>query len=354
MLVYWIMFAAPAVASFLFGSDTHRRTNRLSLAVLFFVYAILIGLRTDTGGDWINYSDFTENLSFLSFANIFSQGSEAGYVIVTWISLQLGWGVYGASAFCGLVLTYAIIRFARHQPDTWLSITSSVPYLIIVVGMGYIRQAAAIAFIMLALINFEERKRFWSAGFIVLAALFHTSAIVTLPFFLIIFVRRNILYIVPIIIGSIPVFVFALREKYNAMVENYINAEYDSTGTLIRILMNVVPALIFLLNRRKFKMSDDMRLIWTMFSITSCLLIAAFAVSPSSTVVDRLGLYLIPIQLMVFGNLPVVLGAKMDDARLINFFAIGYYASVQFIWLNYATNAFAWLPYKSLLWSDAG
>jgi hypothetical protein len=183
--------------------------------------------------------------------------------------------------------------------------------------------------------------------------LFHTSAVVILPLFLIIFLRRNILYTVLVAIGSIPVFIFALREKYEAMVQNYINAQYDSTGTLTRILMNVVPAIIFLLNRKKFHMSDDMKLVWTIISIISCLLIPAFAISPSSTVVDRLGLYLIPIQLMVFGNLPVVLGTKVEDARIITFLVIGYYASVQFIWLNFATNAFAWLPYKSLLWSDA-
>jgi hypothetical protein len=345
------MFAWPAVASFLFSGNVDRKGSRISLAALFLVFSILIGLRTNTGGDWINYEDFSELLSLQPFSGIFSQGSEAGFVIITWLSNQIGWGVYGASAFCGIVLTYAVIRFARHQPDSWLAITAAVPYLLIVVGMGYIRQAAAIGFIILALLNFDEHKRFWCGAFIVLAALFHTSAIVIIPFFAVIIARRNILYLVPVIIGSIPVFYFSLREKYNAMVEYYINQEYDSSGALIRLLMNAIPSVVFLLFRKRFQLSEDMKLIWTMFAVASCLLIGAFVVSPSSTVVDRLGLYLIPIQLMVFGNLSTVLGRRLDEARLINLLGILYYAAVQFIWLNFATNAYAWLPYHFLLFS---
>jgi len=347
--VYWLMFAWPAVASFLFSGNTNRRGSRVSLALLFLVFSVLICLRTDTGGDWINYEDFAELLSFQRFSGIFSQNSEAGFALITWLSTQIGWGVYGATTFCGLVLTYAVVRFARHQPDSWLSITAAVPYLLIVVGMGYIRQAAAIGFIMLALINFDERKRIWCGTFIVLAALFHTSAVVIIPFFAVIIARRNILYLVPVVVGSLPVFYFSLRERYDAMVEHYINAEYDSSGALIRILMNALPSVLFLLCRKRFQISDDMKLIWTMFAVTSCLLIGAFVVSPSSTVVDRLGLYLIPIQLMVFGNLSTVLGRRLDEARLINLLGIVYFGSVQFIWLNYANNAFAWLPYRSLL-----
>ena len=133
------------------------------------------------------------------------------------------------------------------------------------------------------------------------------------------------------------------------MVKNYINAGYDSSGALIRIIMNVLPAIIFLLNRKKFDLSEDMKYFWTNISLASCFLIVAFVVSPSSTVVDRLGLYLIPIQLMVFGHLSSVFAKGPQEARLINIAGIAYFATVQFVWLNYANNSFAWLPYRSLL-----
>jgi hypothetical protein len=115
--------------------------------------------------------------------------------------------------------------------------------------------------------------------------------------------------------------------------------------------MNAVPAIIFLLYRKKFDISKDMRVLWTLFALTSCLLLILFPLSPSSTFLDRVGLYMIPIQLMVFGHLSSILTAKPQEGSLINLFAILYFAAVQFVWLNYAANSYAWLPYRSLLMS---
>jgi hypothetical protein len=66
----------------------------------------------------------------------------------------------------------------------------------------------------------------------------------------------------------------------------------------------------------------------------------------SSTAVDRLALYLIPLQMFVWGRLP---SAFPDRGRLniqISIVIIAYSAAIQFVWLNYAANSFAWLPYK--------
>jgi hypothetical protein len=92
-----------------------------------------------------------------------------------------------------------------------------------------------------------------------------------------------------------------------------------------------------------------MRVVWTIFSLLSCLAFVGFGIPPSSTIVDRLALYLIPIQLLVFGNLPSALARQPAEARLISTAGIAYFAAVQFVWLNYADNASVWLPYQSLL-----
>jgi hypothetical protein len=349
VVVYWLMFAFPASITFLLGEKRTGTRGRLALALLFIVFVILIGLRYDTGGDWGNYQNYSEDISFQSLGTVMSDG-EAGFAFVTWVSTQLGWDIYGSTMFCGIVLMYAIVQFARRQPDSWLALTAAVPYLIIVVGMGYIRQAAAIGFVMLALVNFQENKRLRCGVYIVLATLFHTSALVIIPFIAIVILRKkNPLYIIPVVAGSLPAFFFLLGDRYDRMVNYYINIEYDSSGALVRLLMNAIPSILFLLYRKRFEFSEDVRFLWSMFAVASCLLIGGFVVSPSSTVVDRLGLYMIPIQLMVFGHLPRVLARKPADARLISFFCVLYFALVQFVWLNFATNANVWLPYRSLL-----
>jgi hypothetical protein len=64
-----------------------------------------------------------------------------------------------------------------------------------------------------------------------------------------------------------------------------------------------------------------------------------------STAVDRLALYLIPMQLFVLGNLPHAL-SRGGTNRLILNAVIASSIAVQFVWLNYAQHAEAWIPYR--------
>lgn len=351
MLVYWLMFAWPAGATFLWSGNEYRRAIRAALVVLFLVFCVVVGLRDETGGDWINYADYTEAVSFVSLETAFTANNEPGFALITWLSTRIGLGVYGPSAFCAIILMWAIVRFARRQPDSWLAITASVPYLIIVVGMGYVRQSAAIGFIMIALLNFESGRTIRCLIYLLLASLFHTSALFVFPFIALALSRRNIVFAIPLSILSIPVIYMIIGNRLDQMMQNYVEAKLDSSGTLVRLLMNAVPSMIFMIYRDKFHLSNEMKFIWTMFAVTSCLLIMIFPLSPSSTLVDRLGLYMIPIQLMVFGHLSSVMAKKPQEGGLINLFAVLYFAVVQYVWFNYAKSVFAWVPYHSLLTS---
>ena len=64
---------------------------------------------------------------------------------------------------------------------------------------------------------------------------------------------------------------------------------------------------------------------------------------------DRVALYMLPLQLVVFSHFPDLLGRKPGNQSLLVIAVIGYYALVYFVWLNYATHAHAWLPYRNYL-----
>ena len=78
-------------------------------------------------------------------------------------------------------------------------------------------------------------------------------------------------------------------------------------------------------------------------SLIALVCVPLLAVSP--TAVDRMALYLIPIQLFVFGRLPA-LAVTVKGRTQVVLGIVGYYVAVQFVWLNYAQTAFAWLPYR--------
>ena len=110
--------------------------------------------------------------------------------------------------------------------------------------------------------------------------------------------------------------------------------------------MNAVPAILFLLLRKRFRVTEAAAAFWTTVAVLSLLLVALVLVSPATTALDRIGLYCIPIQLFVFGHIGSVITRTPQGRRMISLLTITYYAAVLFIWLNYATNSEYWLPYK--------
>ena len=66
--------------------------------------------------------------------------------------------------------------------------------------------------------------------------------------------------------------------------------------------------------------------------------------TPSSTAVDRLALYGIPIQLFVWSRLPDAIGRGTSAVTV--FGSVIYSSVVLVTWLLFASHSSAWLPYQ--------
>ncbi|MDX8393340.1 MAG: EpsG family protein, partial [Mariprofundales bacterium] len=125
-------------------------------------------------------------------------------------------------------------------------------------------------------------------------------------------------------------------------VTNYVDAQMQSSGALIRVVMNALPAIIFIVYYQRWKKTVHIDSYWPIIAIVA--IICLPLVSMASTAVDRMALYVIPLQLYVWSYLPVVL--RNLNIRIA---IIAYHAAVMFVWLNYATHAKYWLPYQNVL-----
>jgi hypothetical protein len=112
--------------------------------------------------------------------------------------------------------------------------------------------------------------------------------------------------------------------------------------------MNALPGALFLFRRKTFTMITTEKRLWTWLAIASLGLLVLLAVTPSSTALDRVGLYLMPLQLAVFAHLPLVYQSSAS-ADWLKRLAIVYFAAVLFVWLYFATHAHAWLPYQNFI-----
>lgn len=347
MFLYWSMFLFPATLALVAGPRSRQRNtlNTLALSFIFLLFAIAIGLRYEVGGDWFSYELIVALTSYEDFFDAITAGDPA-FSFVAWVSSRVGAEAWGSNFVCGTILTFGLVQFCRRQDDVWLALTASVPYLVIVVGMGYVRQAAAIGFIMIALNQFERGAFTRSFGWILGAALFHVSAICVAPLFALAIVRKRVILIVPMALATVLLFYVLLSDRFDTFYENYVVAEYDSSGAMVRLLMNAVPAALCIFYRKSFPGSEWSRTLWRLFSLLSLLLVVAVLVTASSTIIDRIGLYFIPIQLYVFGNLAAAMRVSQNGRSLVTGVTVAYYTLILYVWLNYATHAEKWVPYR--------
>ena len=357
MIPYISLFTIASV--FAFDERVRKPESRKSLtyntdlkAIWFFYFIFLIifiGLRWFVGGDWGSYRDtylYTEGMPF--FERV-TPTTDFGHALLMFLSEKLGMGYVGVNFLSGIIFSFGLIKFCLSLPRPYLAFAVSIPYLITIVGMGYMRQGTALAIGMYAL-TFLFRKEFSIYFFLIfLAALFHKSAIIMFPFA--IFVSAKSKFLLFIASASLAFFGFLIFvESYvDRFLTHYIEAGYSSSGATIRIIMNVIPALIIFLFRDKMNMSFEQKRLWMIYSVVTMILFVGIFALDISTTIDRIGLYLLPLQLVVASYLPDIFSKKYKF--FVIFLTLLYYGVVQIVWLLYANNAESWVPYMNIIFS---
>ena len=102
-----------------------------------------------------------------------------------------------------------------------------------------------------------------------------------------------------------------LAEHTDRLVDVYIEQQLtDSQGAFIRLAMNAVPAMLFMVLGKRFLMAPSEYRLWRAISLISIAMFVALLMTGFTTALDRMALYFIPLQLVVFAHLPDALGRK--------------------------------------------
>jgi hypothetical protein len=345
MAPYWLLFTVFAIGA---GFASERRSlapHRSALPLGFFVVvimALMIGLRYHVGADWLVYERMFSVAGYADLGRVLALG-DPGYQFLNWGVRQLGGSLWQVNLVCALIFCWGLLRLARAQPRPWLTVVVAVPYLVTVVAMGYTRQAVAIGILMAGLAAIHRGAstlRF--AAYVAFAALFHKTAVVALP--LVIFAsERNLL--INVILGLALCVLFYnifLERSVTGLMRNYIDARYSSQGAAIRVALNFIPAVLYLLRPSAFGFEPGERKVYRHFAYAALLFPVVLAMSPSSTAVDRIALYILPLQLVVLGRVPIAYRMPGFGTVLV----VIYSALILFTWLVFATHAEYWLPYQ--------
>lgn len=342
MTAYWIMFIFPALLAFA-PTNVTCNVGRLSWGGVVILLILIIGLRYEVGGDWAPYWTKFVDAKDVDFADAIIYFRDPGYWLFNWLFANSGLEIWSLNLLCATLSVSGIVAIAKRQPQPWIALTVAVPYILMVVSMGYVRQSAALGLVCWALLAVQDRQQWRFLLFAVLAATFHKSAVVVLPLFLFTLPRIKLRHWIMLGFMISVVFGILVLETLEAQWYSYVEKEKESSGALIRVAMNLPPALLLLLWKRKLGLDGENERHWYWFAWIS--LLCLFIVSYASTAVDRLALYLLPLQMVVYArayklfNTPVVRSAVSVAVILL-------YAVVMFVWLTYAKHAEDWLPYQ--------
>lgn len=341
MWPFWLMFVVAAWGVLAPGS-LPRAQARVMWWVVGLLFAVMIGFRHAVGGDWDNYLPHFYFASEMMFAEAVSMEDPGHYVLNMWVS-RLGGDIYVVNFIYAIVLMVGAVVFCRRQPNPWLALLVAVPYMLIVVGMGYTRQSVALGFAMMGLVALGDQRIRTFVLCIAAGALFHKSAVLLMPIAALASSRNRFFTGAMVVASTILMYYLLLADSAEAMWTNYVEADMQSQGGAIRVAMNAVPAVLLLWFRRRLLPDQRERKLWMWMMVFAMACVPL--ISLASTAVDRVALYMIPLQLFVFARLPQ-LATTMSGRRRLILGTVVYYALVQYVWLNYATHAQYWVPYR--------
>ena len=355
MLPYFLLLLSVSLPALL----SLRRASGTSALLASFLLIVFIGLRYQTGGDWWNYYSSVLQAYGVPLREFFLvQRNEPLYGLLNWFGANQFGGLLLVNSVCASIFSFSLLRFCRAQPYPWIALTLSIPYLVIVVAMGYTRQSVAIGFEMLALLAIQSGQNLRFTMLILIGSLFHRPVLAL--FALAAFSSQSFFISLPYRITQLVKFLlvaiagFGFYSANSSELQSFIlgyqsdYSDYSPQGAILRIGLTAVFSIVFLLNKKSFLLSDEENKIWTGLNLFAMLSVLALLLGFLPTLVDRMALYLLPIQLFVGSRLPGshIFGINGRDWRvLLTLFSFLFL----YIWFNFANNSWAWLPYDNIL-----
>ena len=345
MVPYWLLYVLTAIPAMTDKGTVREKHSYVWPAMLALFIILLIGLRYKVGVDWQNYQYIFQDISYRDLGGAMA-ATDPSFGMINWIVATADWNYWVVNLACAILFTAGLFAFCFRLPNPWLGIAVATPYLIIVVAIGYSRQGVAVGCMMLGLAALSNRSIAKALFWILVATSFHKTAVIVIPIVALAYTRNRFVVAALSTILAAAAYYFFVASELQTLLWRYGENDIESQGTLIRLFMNISPAVIYLLTMKKIPIQDFERKMWRNFALLALLSIPLFFVLPSSTPLDRLALYIIPLQIFVLSWLPNIFSVKGQPNRHIVAGVLLYSAAVQFVWLNYASFSKDWIPYR--------
>jgi hypothetical protein len=186
----------------------------------------------------------------------------------------------------------------------------------------------------------------WKSIFWVLvASLFHASAFIVAVLIALSYAENRLQAAALLIASAIPAY-YVLFSTFDSYLKRYGQHRVDSGGVTFRLAMNAVPALILLIKGSRSFSPRGEHAFWRALALLSLALLPTMLYLKSTTVIDRLSLYAIPLQILVLSSLPAQFSTSSATRIYPVMGVVAYAALTLLVYFTLGTFANSYLPYE--------
>lgn len=227
MAIYIALFLIAVVLGLILVRKNPSKPKKIIyLSVMFGLMYVVTVMRYGVGNDYFSYMRIFEDLIHAEWGEAFTLGLEPLFVVLTKCMAVFTHNpevMYAIYAF--IILVPVAIAIYRHSTNVWISVTVYLCFTFFYTSLSFIRQSIAVSILILAFGFIKERKIVPVIIMAVVAALFHYTAAVFIPLYLISLIKPTKKYL--IIYGSVSVGALIICLVMKALGANPVNVVAD-------------------------------------------------------------------------------------------------------------------------------
>ena len=330
---------------------------------------LFVGTAEEMSCDAVIYQRYFNQASNGSLLQLLA-GRDPGFFLLNWIGGQLPDATIGrmfVQMTMAGIFAAGLAMFCRPMPNRGLALILALPFLVLVVGIGYVRQATAFG-LMLIFFSLPQRNMWQKGvktGLLTLATSFHLPfGLIACFLFLSLGFPRRALIVASVLALALAIVIVDLEHlihTINYYMSNALGPQsaVQSLGAYYRVPLAALAGVaiilgwIQVLGRPHLELFRGLAVLGPIAqNYKGMIPMALFAIClvvvmiPLSTVADRYAIYANVLILAVAGHARQLANPW---STLIQWGAIPASAGLLVLWLVAASHRNCWLPYDSYL-----
>lgn len=311
------------------------------------VLGLVVGLRREVGGDWDSYVAMMERLGAAPWGEL--ARSDILFAAVNLGARGLGAGMWLVDLACAAAFTCGLILLCRRQSSPPAALALAIPVLVLLVGMGSMRQSAAIGLLLVAHDLLLRGRRKGALAALLCAIGFHWSAAAFLPLAVLVALRKPLTLRASLIGGAAAAALSLAAYAAVPHVRALIDAANVAGGALIRTGLSLPALAVAVATARRSELLAGRADRNCAHYLSGVALLALAIVPVMSTVADRIAFYLAPYQI-VFLPLAAELLPRPRLRAAALCLVVAPFVAMMVVWSARSSYARAcWAPYRTYL-----